>query len=128
MLDLSTACLYARLLGERETDLGGNEIFIRPPQILDQLGVVRPGIVWKIKKALCGLRTSPIVWATERDNTLKSLKWTHESHEYRLFAMRWVSLLVDCGGTDSTVWCDQSKYILHCLRENGFIGLMGACP
>ena len=21
---------------------------------------------------------------------------------------------------DGTVWCDQSKYIQHCLRENGF--------
>ena len=22
-------------------------------------------------------------------------------------------------------WCDQSKYILHCLRENGFINQDG---
>ena len=22
---------------------------------------------------------------------------------------------------DGTVWCDQSKYILHCVRENNFI-------
>ena len=22
---------------------------------------------------------------------------------------------------DGTVWCDQSKYILHCMRENKFI-------
>ena len=42
------------------------------------------GVVWKIKKALYGLRTSPITWETERDNTLRSLKWTHEEVEYRL--------------------------------------------
>ena len=23
---------------------------------------------------------------------------------------------------DGTVWCDQSKYILHCLCENKFVG------
>ena len=28
----------------------------------------------------------------------------------------------DC---DGTVWCDQSKYILHCLRENDFINKEG---
>ena len=24
-----------------------------------------------------------------------------------------------------TIWCDQSKYILHCVRENGFINKDG---
>ena len=53
------------LFGDRDTDLGGNEILMRPPKIL-------------------GLRTSPVAWETERDNTLKSLKWVHEEVEYRL--------------------------------------------
>ena len=26
---------------------------------------------------------------------------------------------------DGTIWCDQSKYILHCIRENGFINKDG---
>ena len=32
--DVSTAFVYARPLGDRDTDLGGNEIFVRPPKIL----------------------------------------------------------------------------------------------
>ena len=28
-------------------------------------------------------------------------------------------------GEDGTVWCDQSKYILHCMRENEFIDKEG---
>ena len=71
--DVSTAFLCARLFGDRDTDLGGNEIFMRPPKILVETKVVDDGVVWKIKKALYGLRTSPIAWETERDNTLKSL-------------------------------------------------------
>ena len=51
---------------------------MRPPS------PVQPGIVWKIKKALYGLRTSPVAWEAERDNTLKSLKSTHDKMEYRL--------------------------------------------
>ena len=32
--DVSTAFLYARLFGDRDTDLGGNEVFMKPPKIL----------------------------------------------------------------------------------------------
>ena len=77
--DVSTAFLY--------------EIFMRPPKILVEAGVVLPGSVWKIKKALYGL--SPIAWGTERDNTLESLKWNHNaylvmSHMSRSLRMRWL--------------------------------------
>ena len=82
--DVSTAFLYARLFGDRDTDLGGNEIYMRPPKILVETNVVAEGVVWKIKKALYGLRTSPIAWETERDNTLKSIQWVHEDVPYRL--------------------------------------------
>ena len=82
--DVSTAFLYARLFGDRDTDLGGNEIFMKPPRILVETEVVDDGVVWKIKKALYGLRTSPIAWETERDNTLKSLTWRYDETEYRL--------------------------------------------
>ena len=55
-----------------------------PPKLLVETKVVEEGVVWKIKKALYGLRTSPIAWETERDSTLKSLKWVHDEIEYRL--------------------------------------------
>ena len=48
--------LYAQLFGNRDTDLGGNEIFMRPPKILAEAGVVQPGIGWKIEKALSDLK------------------------------------------------------------------------
>ena len=31
----------------------------------------------------------------------------------------------DSADADGTVWCDQSKYIQHCLRENGFFNQEG---
>ena len=179
-------------LATETTDLGGNEIFMRPPKILVKTDVVSPGVVWKIKKALYGLRTSPI--ACERDNTLKALKWFHNKVEYRLLpspgspclcrpgddphnktsgedltegvVITFVDDLLLTGwqhhvdaiarallekyvmkrsgslpyseregidflgaritrNAEGTVWCDQSKYILYCLRENGFIGVDG---
>ena len=41
-------------------------------------------VVWKIKKALYGPRTSLIAWEAERDNTLKDLRWTRDQVKYRL--------------------------------------------
>ena len=68
---------------------------MRPPKILVETKVVDDGVVWKIKKALYGLRTSPIAWETERDNTLKSLTWVHDEVEYRLLTVSWVTLSLD---------------------------------
>jgi len=192
------------LFGDRDTDLGGNEIYMRPPKILVETKVVEEGVVWKIKKALYGLRTSPIAWETERDNTLKSLQWVHEDVSYRLlpcqgspclwtvvpmrvgedpsvksssedltrgvvityvddllftgfqchidaltkallakYVMKQSGILpvgtpgmeklegIDFLGAritrdgEGTIWCDQSKYIMHCIRENGFINKDG---
>ena len=177
---------------------------MRPPRILVETNVVAEGVVWKIKKALYGLRTSPIAWETQRDNTLKSLQWVHEDVTYRLFPCQgspclWTVVPIRTGedpsvkssseeltrgvvityvddllitrfqchidaitkallakyvmkqsgilpvGTpgmekldgidflgariardsDGTIWCDQSKYILHCIRENGFVNKDG---
>ena len=112
--DVSTAFLYARLFGDRDTDLGGNEIYVRPPRILVETKVVEEGVVWKIKKALYGLRTSPIAWETERDNTLKSLQWVHEDVSYRL---------LPCQGSPC-LWTVAP--LRPCIRENGFINKDGA--
>ena len=64
--DVSTAFLYASLPEEQE-------VFCRPPNVLIRLGLVQPGIVWRLKKALYGLRTSPKAWEEERDQSLDSL-------------------------------------------------------
>ena len=66
--DVSTAFLYASLPEEQE-------VYCRPPNVLVRLGLVEQGIVWKLKKALYGLRTSPKAWEEERDQKLGQLKW-----------------------------------------------------
>ena len=66
--DVSTAFLYAPLIEKRD-------VYCKPPQVLVKLGLIRPGTVWKLKKALYGLRTSPRAWEEERDRKLSSLTW-----------------------------------------------------
>ena len=50
-------------------------MYCKPPQVLVKLGLIQPGTVWKLKKALYGLRTSPRAWEEERDRKLSSLTW-----------------------------------------------------
>ena len=56
--DVSTAFLYARLYGDRDTDLDGQYIYMRPPRVIEKLGLLPEGTIWKLKKALYGLRIS----------------------------------------------------------------------
>ena len=82
--DVSTAFLYARLYGDRDTDLDGQFIFMRPPRVIEKLGLLPEGTIWKLKKALYGLRTSLLAWEVERDNTLAQLQWEVEERWYGL--------------------------------------------
>ena len=82
--DVSTAFLYARLYGDRDTDLDGQYIYMRPPKVIEKLGLLPEGTIWKLKKALYGLRTSPLAWEVERDNTLAQLQWEVEDRWYGL--------------------------------------------
>ena len=82
--DVSTAFLYARLYGDRDTDLDGQFIFMRPPRVIEKLGLLPEGTIWKLKKALYGLQTSPLAWEVERDNTLAQLQVEVEERWYGL--------------------------------------------
>ena len=66
--DVSTAFLYAQLPED-------HVVYCRPPNALIRLGLVEPGVVWKLNKALYGLRTSPKAWEEERDEKLQNLTW-----------------------------------------------------
>ena len=64
--DVSTAFLYARLYGDRDTDLDGQYIYMRLPKVIEKLGLLPEGTIWKLKQALYGLRTSPLAWEVAR--------------------------------------------------------------
>ena len=51
-------------------------VVVKPPACLYQLGLVPPGTVWRLHKALYSLRESPSLWAGERAKRLKSLDVT----------------------------------------------------
>ena len=75
--DVSTAFLYAQLPED-------HVVYCRPPNALIRLGLVQPGVVWKLNKALYGLRTSPKAWEEERDEKLQNLTWSPNGQQVGL--------------------------------------------
>ena len=65
-LDVKTAFLYAELNEEEDGIL-----VVQPPSLLVRMGLVEPGIMWKLKQALYGLRCAPNRWSQARDRVLQ---------------------------------------------------------
>eukprot|EP00975_Prorocentrum_lima_P046122 9646542-Prorocentrum_lima.AAC.1 len=57
--DIATAFLNAPIDESKVT-------LVAAPQILTKLGVVSPGTVWKIRRAVFGRKESPRLWQEER--------------------------------------------------------------
>ena len=69
VLDVKTAFLNAHLPDSFET------VFVRPPQVLVEFGLVAPGTILRAVKAIYGLRISPKAWGLERGRELKKMSF-----------------------------------------------------
>ena len=52
-----------------------NRILLRPPRILEQMQITTEGKLWRIERAVYGLRQSPKWWGDFRDSTLRTSSW-----------------------------------------------------
>ena len=76
-MDVKSAFMTAKLPSHMK-------VVVRPPQIWVDLGVVEPGTLWVAHRAIYGLRQSPRVWGTERDEKLRAARWAHDGGHWRL--------------------------------------------
>ncbi|CAE7273403.1 GIP, partial [Symbiodinium microadriaticum] len=52
-----------------------NRILLRPPRILEQMQITTEGELWRIERAVYGLRQSPKWWGDFRDSKLRTSSW-----------------------------------------------------
>ena len=76
-LDVKGAFMYAPI----PEDL---LVVVRPPKMWERMGLVAPGTLWTLRKAVYGLRCSPRAWGLERDSKFRQCSWTYEKRSYRL--------------------------------------------
>ena len=82
-LDISTAFLNAPLLYNSD----GKRMLIRPPAIFVEAGLVEPGDMWIVEKAVYGLREAPRAWPQERDAKFRTFEFQSEGENYKLEQM-----------------------------------------
>ena len=64
VIDVKTALLNAALPDSYVAT------YVRPPQALVEFGIVEPGTIWRVYRAVYGLRISPKAWGLERDKDM----------------------------------------------------------
>jgi hypothetical protein len=89
VVDVVGAFLNAPLPADSE------DIFVEPPRILVQYGIIQGGYKWRAKHAVYGLRQAPRAWGQERDNQLRKARVSMGNGKYAVLEQSHV---------DSTVW------------------------
>ena len=107
-LDVKGAFMYAPLPED-------TVIVVRPPKIWEDLGVVAPGTLRTLRRAVYGLRCAPRAWGTYRDSKLRELTWTAGNDTYWLEQCK----------SDGQVWMIRKKgdsmlYGLMLVYVDGF--------
>ena len=74
---VKSAFLHASLDGQ-------DDIYVRLPPLLSRWGLTEKGTLWRLQKALCGLRSAPRLWGLTRDAVLAALVMCHEGKDYIL--------------------------------------------
>ena len=59
-------------------------VLITPPPILVKMDIVKPNTVWRVKKAIYGLREAPRLWQQERDQQLRELQFVYNDRSVHL--------------------------------------------
>ena len=132
--DVPTAFLYTQLPEE-------NIVYCGPPNVPVRLGLVQPGVVWKLNKALYGLRTSPKAWEGERDEELQNLTSNLNGQQVGLCKVDSANcvwnirvknrrgfqgepLVMVIAYVDDLI--EQRSCIEHCLKNNNMLQLKAA--
>ncbi|CAE6966844.1 GIP [Symbiodinium sp. CCMP2592] len=68
--DIKNAFLLAPIPSEE-----GARILLRPPKVLEEMGITTPGELWEVTRAIYGLRQSPRWWSIHRDSVLTEATW-----------------------------------------------------
>ncbi|CAE7218324.1 RE2 [Symbiodinium natans] len=79
-VDVKTAFLTAPIGGGRQL----RTIVVKPARVLVEAGLVAPGQLFKVEKALYGLHQSPRDWSISRDTKLCALTWSVNGETRRL--------------------------------------------
>ena len=111
-------------------------ILVQPPRQWVDWGIVGKDVVWRLRRAVYGLRQSPKWWSDERDHRLKELQFTVGSETYCLKqndadSQVWmINRVPPCGraGARSDSTGEQQPLGVLCVYVDDFLVMAPAGP
>ena len=62
----------------------GRVVVLRPPTVLYKLGLIPTGFVWRVHRAVYGLREAPSLWSKERTKVMETMTFRSRGESYRV--------------------------------------------
>ena len=62
----------------------GRIVVLRPPTILYKLGLIPTGFVWRVHRAVYGLRQAPSLWSQERTKVMEKMNFRCRGESFRV--------------------------------------------
>ena len=62
----------------------GRVVVLRPPTVLDKLGLIPTGFVWRVRRAVYGLREAPSLWSQERTKVMETMTFRSRGESYKV--------------------------------------------
>ena len=62
----------------------GRVVVLRPPTVLYKLGLIPTGFVWRVHRAVYGLREAPSLWSKERTKVMETMTFRSRGETYKV--------------------------------------------
>eukprot|EP00971_Amphidinium_carterae_P060401 1195209-Amphidinium_carterae.1 len=106
--DIPQAFLYASIEE-------GRHVYLRPPKICVDFGLVPANTLWKLKRALYGLRESPKLWEKKRDTNT----WDkYQSKKKTTVRIREASTVIGDQTAMDDLLCAANTDVIHSIQTS----------
>ena len=89
-------------------------VYARPPNLLVQYNLVAQNQIWRLDKAVYGLRTSPRLWGQCRDECMTKMRISWKNRTYKLLQ----------SNIDQALWTivqADGYQFLHDMKKVGYV-------
>ena len=62
----------------------GRVVVLQPPTVLYKLGLIPTGFVWRVRRAVYGLREAPSLWSQERTKVMETMTFRSRGEPYKV--------------------------------------------
>ena len=65
----------------------GRVVVLRPPTVLYKLGLIPTGFVWRVHRAVYGLREGPSLWSQERTKVMETMSFRCRGESFKVIGL-----------------------------------------